>query len=248
MRSTEEHSSHRQAAQELAALFAKVPITLNADAIPAGRPPEGRLLTQDASLNLELARTLLGKELQSSGLGGGTLLYTGVDGGTVQFRTNGAFDAVGPFQNDLDPDAFCRAFCRAFDFEALTFSADGTSASARQTYDGYPVSGASVTFSIQDSRVISVSGTCLPDSYTDVYTPADGTQPITALTALTTFLDARRQIGAVVSAVTDVRSCYELQSSSSSPMTLVPAWCITTDIGEFYVNALTCSVTYKQAS
>lgn len=248
VRSTEEQSSHRQASQELVALFEKVSITLDEAVIPSGRAPEGRLLTRDEDLDQKVAQHLLGRDLTREDRGGGILAYAGSGGGSIQFRTSGAFDASGPFEGDQDPEAFCRSFCRAFDYQDLTFSLAGGSgtAAARQVYDSCPVINCTITFTITEGRVTAISGTHLPDTYTGVYTGPDGSGPISAVTALTTFLDARRQIGAVVSAVTEVYACYELQSSAASPMTLVPTWCIVTDIGYFYVNCYTSAVTYQQ--
>ena len=52
----------------------------------------------------------------------------------------------------------------------------------------------------------------------------------------------RRERQAAVSSITEISSCYELQSAASS-MSLVPAWCIVTDTGEYYVNCISGAVT-----
>ena len=46
----------------------------------------------------------------------------------------------------------------------------------------------------------------------------------------------------MVTAVTDLYLCYELQSTTATPMALVPAWCIVTDTSNYYVNCYTGSV------
>lgn len=246
-RSTEERSSRKQASAELAALFEKVPIALDEDLIPSTEAPEGRLLTRDAGMDRKVAQYLLGKEADRTDLGGGIVSYQ-YGGGSVQFRANGTFDAAGPFRGDLDPESFCRSFCRSFSYQdlMLSFSGGSGTATARQSYDGTPVVNCTITFTASGGQITAISGTHLPETYTGVYTAPDGASPISAVTALTVFLDARRQIGAVVSAVTDVYACYDLQSSAASPMTLVPTWCIVTDIGSFYVNCYTGVVTYQQ--
>lgn len=48
-----------------------------------------------------------------------------------------------------------------------------------------------------------------------------GTVPLSALDALNAFLGTV-QSGAVVTAVTDLYLCYELQSTTATPMALVP--------------------------
>ena len=48
--------------------------------------------------------------------------------------------------------------------------------------------------------------------------------------------------GAVVTSVTDMYLCYELQSTSTAPMVLAPAWCVVTDTAKYYVNCFTGAV------
>ena len=53
----------------------------------------------------------------------------------------------------------------------------------------------------------------------------------------------RRERQAAVSSITEITPCYELQGATSSAMSLVPAWCITTDTGKYYVNCVSSEVT-----
>ena len=158
-------------------------------------------------------------------------------GGTV-ISSDGTFDVVIE-QSGETADALCRAFCRAFHYEALAFSLDGEdgSASAVQTYDGAPVVNCTVSFSISGGRVASVSGTHLPQAGQT----ANGNGALSALDALNAFLGTV-QSGAVVTAVTDLYLCYELQSTTATPMALVPAWCVSTDTADYYVNCYTGAV------
>ena len=52
----------------------------------------------------------------------------------------------------------------------------------------------------------------------------------------------RRETGAVASSVAEMYLCYELQSSTAAPMSLVPAWCIVTDTVNYYVNCASGAV------
>lgn len=56
--------------------------------------------------------------------------------------------------------------------------------------------------------------------------------------------EQRRETSAVVSSVTELELCLEYQSSSTTSMTLIPAWCIVTNTGEYYVNCSTGTVTF----
>ena len=142
-------------------------------------------------------------------------------------------------QSDDMADTLCRAFCRAFHYEGLTVSLEGAegTASAVQTYNGAPVGNCTVTFAIAGGRVVSVSGAHLPQEGQS----ASGDGALSALGALNAFLGTV-QSGAVVTAVTDLYLCYELQSTTATPMALVPAWCIVTDTSNYYVNCYTGSV------
>ena len=95
----------------------------------------------------------------------------------------------------------------------------------------------SVTFSISGGSVVSVSGTHLPQEG-----QASGSgNALSALAALNEVLNTIRS-GAVVTAVTDLYLCYELQSTTATPMALVPAWCVVTDTAFYYVNCFTGEV------
>ena len=63
------------------------------------------------------------------------------------------------------------------------------------------------------------------------------------LTPLTAFLGAHRELGAVVSSITGMYPCYEAQSSAAA-VTLVPAWCVQTATGLYYVNCSSGAVTH----
>ena len=84
----------------------------------------------------------------------------------------------------------------------------------------------------------SASGTHLPREEESIV--AGGA--LSALGALDALLGTI-QSGAVVTSVTDLYLCYELQSTTATPMALVPAWCISTDTADYYVNCYTGEVT-----
>lgn len=96
-----------------------------------------------------------------------------------------------------------------------------------------------VTFTLQAGRLTRVSGTLLPETGTAAVTDRE---PLSAAAALTAFQKMRRESGAVVSAVTEVYACYELQSSTAVSMSLAPAWCVVTDTAKYYVNCITGAV------
>ena len=84
-----------------------------------------------------------------------------------------------------------------------------------------------------------VTGTLLPEAYSEVPPKAE---PLSASAALTAFQRFRQENGSVVSAIFDLYLSYELQSTPTSAMTLVPSWCIITDTVHYYVNCLTGNI------
>ena len=220
-----------QVRQQLVTLFAAENVELDEDLISTQTPPLSRTLTRDTQQEEDLAAFLLGKNLRWSDQGGGIHLY-------------GSFDAAGSLSEGASAPEVCRAFCKEFGYGDLTFSSDGTSATAVQYCDGYPVVNCTVSFTLDSGGLLTVTGTHLPDAYTE---SAPEEAPLSAAAALDAFLNNHRKSQTAVSKITDVYLCFELQSSASAAMTLVPAWCIVTDISglNYYVNCITGAVTHS---
>ena len=237
MRLTTGYTARNEAREQMVQLFAAEGVTLDIDSIPSATPPSGLVLARDPAEDEKLAAFLLGEPLVMSDGGGGVSTYQNENGSAV-FRADGTFDVVLETSSE-DAGHLCQAFCRAFYYEDLTFAsqADVTSASAVQTYEGAPVVNCTVTFSISGGRVKRVSGVHLPREG-----ELSGTSvTLTALGALDALLDTIRG-GAVVTEVRDLYLCYELQSTTAAPMSLVPAWCVVTDTENYYVNCSTGEV------
>ena len=228
--------------EQLVALFAADAVTLPADVISFQQPPAGGTLVRDVELDRVMAGYLLGENLTYSDQGGGIYAYDS-DHGAAMFRSNGSFDATVHTDGDANATAiFCEELCAKFHYENLVIdqtSPDVFSGSAIRSFNGYPVNNCAILFSLENG-VLSISGTFLPDS---LAVSGSAVVPLSATSALTAFLNARRESGAVVSAVEGMYPCYELQSTAASAMTLTPSWCITTDSGAYYVNCYSGVVT-----
>ena len=239
LRQTSAIDARRQTEQQLTELFAADGMTLEKDAFSSKTPSSSLSLIRSTQLEREVAAYFLGSSVIRNDQGGGTYTYTG-DSGVARFRSNGSFEVAGTLATE-DVEAFCRKFCQTFSYEAPSFtlneSASGTSFAASH-YSGLPVFNCGVTFIVDHGTLMTVSGTLLPEESTP--TPEEQ-EPLSAAAALTAFQKARRESGAVVSAVTETYLCYELQSASA--LSLVPAWCIVTDTSNYYVNCITGAVT-----
>lgn len=238
-RKATEYSSREEAKSQLVDLFAAEGVSLDEGVIPDTSPPSRLTLTRSDEEDRKLAAFLLGRDLSRSDGGGGIRVYrtTGGEGYAV-LRSNGSFDVVSP-DADQEAEDLCRAFCRAFQYEELSFSLEeGTgTATAVQYHDGAPVVNCTVTFTIENGVLQTVSGIHLPE---EAAVNSDA-EPLSALTSLTLFLNTVKA-GAVVTSVTDMYLCYELQSTSTAPMVLAPAWCVVTDTAKYYVNCFTGAV------
>lgn len=242
LRNAAERESRRQTAEQLVSLFASDGITLGADTISSKTPPAGQTLSRSTNQDLALVSAFLGSSPTVTDQGGGIYTY-GSDAGAARCSSNGTFDIIGT-QIEEDAEDFCRKFCRKNHYQDLTFLLDETgsgTATAVRYYDKYPVFNCTITFAIESGAVTKVSGTHLPDMAVE----ASGEEPLSAAAALSIFWDMRRESGALVSVITEMYLCYELQSTATSPMTLTPAWCIVTDTALYYVNCYTAAVTHN---
>lgn len=234
-----EQATLRQTHQQLIDLFAANGVTLDSKVISSETPPPSLALSRSIEQDKALSAVFLGNSTISTDQGGGIYTY-GNDTGAALFRSNGSFDIFGSSLAEDGTDTI-QIFCREYHYEDLIFDLDETgtgTAIATRYYNDNPVFNCSVTFTLENGVLSRVSGTYLPSSSSEVNTAA----PLSAVAALTTFLDMRLESGSVASVITDMYLCYELQSTTASPMTLTPCWCIVTDTSNYYVNCVTSAV------
>lgn len=240
IRGNEERVARRTQQQELVALFAADGMTLDPALIPTDTAVSTYALTRDEAAERKAAAFLLGDNLERTTQGGGIYTYTSQQGAAA-FRDTGSFDAAGSLSQE-NAEAFCRDFCKAFSYDTPIFTLDETgsgTATAVRLWNGTPVFNAAVTFTIDQGRVLSASGALLPETGAET---SSGQKPLSAFAALTAFQQMRHGSSSVVSSITEVSLCYELQSTTAAPMALVPSWRIVTDTATFYVNCISGTV------
>ena len=240
IRGNEERVARRTQQQELVALFAADGMTLDPALIPADTTVSAYALARDETAERKVAAFLLGENLERTIQGGGIYTYTSQQGAAA-FRDTGSFDAAGTLSQE-NAEAFCRDFCKAFSYDTPIFTLDETgsgTATAVRLWNGTPVFNAAVTFTIDHGRVLSASGALLPETGAET---SSGQKPLSAFAALTAFQQMRHASSSVVSSITEVSLCYELQSTTAAPMALVPSWRIVTDTATFYVNCISGTV------
>ena len=215
IRGTKEHTARRAQQQELVALFAADGMTLDPALIPSDTELSAYTLIREESLEKRVAAFWLGSISERTAQGGGIYTYSTARGAAI-FRDIGSFDAAGTLSQGSAED-FCRDFCEEFSYSEPVFTLDDTGS----------------------GTVMTVSGSLLPD--TAVETASD-TEPLTAVAALIAFQQMRHESSSVVSAITEISLCYELQNTAAASMTLVPSWQIVTDTAIFYVNCISGTV------
>ena len=236
IRGTEERTARRTQQQELVSLFAADGMTLDPALIPAETELSAYTLLRDEELEKNAAAFWLGTISERTSQGGGIYTYSGSHGAAV-FRDTGSFDIAGTLSSE-DAEALCRDFCKKFSYTEPVFTLDETgsgsgTATALRQWNGTSVSNCAVLFTLNNGVITAISGSLLPDSGTAV----EEEQPLlSAFAALTAFQQMRHESSSVVSTITEINLCYELQSTTASPMTLVPSWHIVTDTASFYVN------------
>lgn len=244
LRQTAAFNAREVTEEQLAALFAADGMELDQDLISWQTPPAALSLTRDPAREREAALLLLGENTLLSSEDSGVSRYTSLKG-AAQFRSNGGFDIAGALSEEARGQELCREFCKRFSFDEPVFTLDeaGTgTGSAVFRLGKLPVYNCTVTFTLDRGALLTVSGTLLPLEGTAPL--EDSRTPLSAAAALTAFQQLRRESYAVVSAVTELSLCYELQSAAAlSAASLLPAWCITTDTGVYYVNCVTGGVT-----
>ena len=239
MRQTSAVQFRRQTEEQLTELFAADGMTLEKKAFSRKTPPSSLVLTRSSELEREVAAHFLGSSLIQEDQGGGTYTYTS-HSGVARFRSNGSFEIAGALSSGY-VETLYRTFCKNFSYDSLVLDLNETGtgiATAIAVCNDLPVYNCSVTFTVNQGELLTVSGTLLPRNSNPIVSE---TAPLSSTAALTIFQNVRREIGAVVSAVTELTLCYELQSSST--LSLAPSWCIVTDTMNYYVACTTGDVT-----
>lgn len=237
-RKMQERSVRDRAATELAALYAAHGVELPASLIPTKDvQPSSVDPARDLDTEAAFAASILGP-CKKEEVGGGIYRYVG-SAGQCLLRSSGAVEAT--LERSVgDPEIFFESLFADYGYAALSSdisNGSGTVVAVRML-PGSMVFNAELTLTFSQNRLITVSGSFVPSAEPEAH--GEG---VDGITALVRFLDYSTSSGEVCTAVTDVRSGYLLQSTTSVSQHLIPAWCITTDVSRYYVNMLTGEVT-----
>ena len=237
-RGVQERAARSRAAEQLIALYAADGVTLPAGCIPAEEPRLAPVEpTRSREAELAFAEALLGACTEED-VGGGIYRYSG-EHGVCLIRASGAVEAALSLPVE-EPEDFFESLLAAFGYVPLRADVQegsGTVTAVRMLPEGM-VFNAQLSLRFAKGRLTAVTGSFIPP----VETP-EGGGGVDGVTALVRCLDYSRGGGEVFTAVSDVRSGYLLQNTASTAQRLIPAWCIQTDVNQYYVNIVTGEVT-----
>lgn len=239
-RRAQERAAHSHTVAQLTRLYGESGVELPASLVPTEAL---RLLTVDPARDLSaetaFAENLLGPCAREE-VGGGIYRYVGQSGQCL-LRASGAVEADLDRAVD-DPAAFSEALFGAHGYAVLRsdLSDDGSgTVSAVRVLPDATVFNAGLTLTFTRNRLLSATGFFVPPAES----AGERGSGITGVTALVRFLDYSKRSGEVCTAITDVRGGYLLQNAASVSQRLIPAWCVGTDVSQYYVNSITGEVT-----
>lgn len=236
-RKGQERAAQERTVSRLVQLYASNGVELPPSLVPLDEP---RLSPCEPARSLEdeaaFAEVLLSSCTQED-VGGG--IYRYVSGaGQCLFRSSGAVEA-SMNRHVKDPAAFCEGLFAAYGYEMISSDlTDGTgTVTAVRVLQGSTVFNAELSLTFAQSWLTSATGSFVPALEPSVHGGG-----IDGVTALVRFLDYCNGSGEVCTLVREMRSGYLLQSTTSVSQRLIPAWSVTTDVSNYYVNSITGEV------
>ena len=225
--------------ENLTSLCERSGISLEIDEIA----PDTEAVTYAARRSVEaekkIADTLLG-DTEARESGGNVYSYTG-ERGTAVFRTGGEFSASiepGTLKADRDPAGYAEKLLQEAGVSAETISVsavpDGTMVLAVCTMDHAKIWNCTVEMELDgESYVREIEGRVFCG--TSVRT--EGTGITSAPTALIAFISAVKSEEASCTRILDAELGYMMSATPFGVTDLSPAWRITADTGEWFIDA-----------
>lgn len=236
-RRAQERAARERTVEQLILLYAESGVELPRELVPLNAL---RLSAAEPARSLDseaaFASALLGA-CSMENVGGGIYRYVG-ESGQCLIRSSGAVEAELERPVD-DPAAFAESLFSAYGYLPLSVDIrDGSgTADGVCTLGNTTVFNAKLSLAFRNGRLCAAEGVLTPG-----VEPAAHGEGISGVTALVRCLDYSRSSGEVFTAVTGVAGGYLLQSTTSASLRLIPAWQITTDVANYYVNAMTGEV------
>lgn len=227
------------------------------DILPSDMELSSAVSARDLEREEQLAAALLGEDARAEAAGGGLYVYES-DIGRASFRSNGEltveFTAPALFDDGVEHAAHVRQLLERLDLRVWQVDESGDTVTVLQSVNGAPVfssgvasssaSPVGVSFSFDgDGRLLRVSGRLLLGQ---AQADPDGEPPLSVPTALIGFFGFIVENGDVCQAIREMQPAYRV-SALTDPVRLTPVWRITTDTGDYVVDACTGEITRAAA-
>lgn len=226
---------------EAAAVLTRNNIQVSQEDLPTEMKLPAAVAIRDLEKEEQLVRAFLGEDIQVSASGGGLYVYEG-EAGSASFRGNGEFTITYS-----QPSEWCtpREMMERLDLDiGRTWEEEGLAA-AEQSLNGVPVypsgsggqGAAGMTFELDSNgRLCGVSGRLLLGKLT----ASQEEQPISVSTALIAFFNFVVDSGDLCRELTGMTPVY--RAAAGEPVHLTPAWRVSTDTGDYFVDAVSAEV------
>lgn len=199
--------------------------------------------SRDLDREAAIAQGLLGHDVVCTDRRGGLYIYSN-PAGSAAFRSSGDVDftLTNCPLNGSRPADHAADLLKAMGLEGelAETSDDGSTLIFRQLWDGVPLYSCRLTFSYDGGRLRSISGSLLACS--SLLPAEDGSGAMPLSTALVRFMKGILDSGDVCSAITGLRPGYRTTQTFGSSASLTPVWLVSTNVSEYYLNAVTGEV------
>lgn len=228
--------------EDLIRIFDLHGISLDMSVIPSYPELGSYEVLRDTESEKAIAEGILGK-CEVNELGGNIFQYKSALGEGI-FRGNGEFSitlAEGIPISDTTIkglSSYLGSMNIAVDWKsAETEYTHGRLSSVRFTdvFEEYPIFNCRITMSFTDGKLMSLYGRRL----TSTPSPAASEPMIGVYTALIGFLSSVEESNLICNEITAISPGYSFSASVSGSGRLVQYWCVSTDVGKYYVNGLT---------
>lgn len=218
-------------------------ISLDMSVIPVYSDLDSYEVLRDTESERSVAEAVLGK-CQVYEPGGNIYQYTSPLGEAV-FRGNGEFSitiAAGIAMSDSSLKglgSYLSQLNIAADLKSADAEYDGggslSSIQFTALFEDVSIFNCRITMSFDGESLMSIHGRRL----TSPPSPSPSEPMIGVNTALISFLSSVRESNLICNEIIAIAPGYSFSASVSGSGRLAPYWCITTDVGKYYVNGLT---------
>lgn len=248
-------SAQRQARQEAVSFLENNGVSVEETIIPQEMSLQAQLVERDRESEPELAKALLGSQVEERSLGGEVYRYHNQQG-YIQFHADGAFqgefvDGAFPLGSE-SPQDYAVEIMKRLNFQGEILKVSGgeesdaeTTVVLRQIWDGIPLFDRQVTLLYRGGNLVAMTG---GRRLTGTPQVDENRQSMEVPTALIRFYHGLTAMGDVCSRIDSITQGYVGSNYSPGPSSLVPVWQVVTDTGTYLLDTITGEVSRMESA